>query len=199
VAVRKNSSAARKAAAKKENTEKPAPPWLEGARPKLDPVAPDILGEVHPDLDNLDFDFEGYFARWMARELSHFEEREYQARMVAKFCRDVRDGMVTGPGVEHIAALMMATLRGHRIRLMPWDEPPVSRRSKRAMRIMLAVHQALSEAYDRNEPSPKVTDILRDQAQAHNISFSTAVADYYSVLDDPETPLHNYVMDEWFF
>jgi hypothetical protein len=148
-------------------------------------------------LDDLTFDFEDYFARYLEQSNMPYEEGNefsvitkeegdvFEARVYGMFCRDVFNSVegdtVTLPFwvVNFIAEKLIEGLHGHRWELfmnLPWDVPEyLTPKGLRALGIYSAVEDAL-----RKTPDANVTDLISEEAKKHNVSYETARADYYA-------------------
>lgn len=141
-------------------------------------------GEVY--LNDLDFDFEDYFKRSAAGELSEDESGDHSARVYGMFCRDFfksgGDSAAIQPWVaNYIAKKLYEALRGepwNNIMRLPWDEPTsdLTPKGQRAFETYAHVHNTL-----REQPDAKVTDLIAEAAKNSNVSFETARADYYAM------------------
>lgn len=135
---------------------------------------------------DLDYDFEGYFDRYEKKALTNVEEDDFWARVYGLFCRDVfksgGEPAAVAPWVARaVAERLYDALKGRRwsdAMKLPWDEPTdeYTRRGKRAMGIWSDVSNAL-----KSDPSASVTALLREQAEAHHVSYESARGDYYTI------------------
>jgi hypothetical protein len=146
------------------------------------PIEPD--GLVH--LNDLDFDYEDYFERHGTDRMTPAEAEEFQARIYGMFCRDVfRSGgdmsKVSFWAANYVAERLHEALGGvpwHDIMRLPWDEPTpmFTPKGQRAFDIYAGVKNGGAD-----NPGANVTDLIAQQASAHNVSFETARSDYYTM------------------
>lgn len=152
-----------------------------------DTLDEDDYFEYHKNLGDIDFDFESYFARHKAQELSEEELDEYPARVYALFCSLVYKSHsdpieIPAWAAEYVADRLFSGLMGvpwNEEMKLPWDneaESPLNPRGQRAMSIYVDI-----ENRKTSEPSAKTTDLIAWQAGENNVSFETARADYYAM------------------
>lgn len=138
-------------------------------------------GELH----DLDFDFEGFFARDVS-DLSEEEQAQWPGRIYAFFCSSFyKSGGDTSKIPKWVAAYVADRLFdglqgapwGDTMRL-PWDKPTsyLTPKGERAMDIYAQIENGRKDAPERN-----TTDLIAEAAQAHFVSFETARADYYAM------------------
>ena len=141
-------------------------------------------GLVH--FHDLDFDLEGYFDRYETEQLSEDEKAEFSARVYGLFCRDFFKSGGHPAAIEpwvasYVAKKLFQGLGGvpwNDLMGMPWDEPTpmMTKRGERAFSIYAGIRNSL-HAY----PDAKVSDLLREAAQAHCVSYETDRRDYYAM------------------
>ena len=141
-------------------------------------------GLVH--LHDLDFDFEDYFERFHAGNMSEDERRDFSARVYGMFCRDFFNsggdpGAVQPWAANYIAKNLFQAIGGvpwQDLMGLPWDEPTpyFTQRGQRAFDIYAGVENTLNDTPDAN-----TTDLIYEQAKTHNVSYETARADYYAM------------------
>lgn len=142
--------------------------------------------EPETNLADLSFDFEGYFERHRSGRMSDAEAKEFDARMIGMFCRDVFQG---GPGAVQpwvaraLANGMFRVLQGEEwdsalpMPSIPVDKfSPFSRVEKRALKVYCNITNALTA-----DPTANVTDLLKAEAENLFLAFPTIRADYYEI------------------
>lgn len=144
----------------------------------------DIDNESSPQ--NIDFDFESYFADAKDGLLSEADFEEFPMRVVGMFCRDVfranGDMSKVTPWVaNYIAEQAFKVLGGGSWSEeipMPWY-PKVStetRRGKRANAVYLGIERALKE-----DPDLLLDDLFEEMAETHCIGVKMIKLDYYAL------------------
>jgi hypothetical protein len=127
------------------------------------------------------FDFEGYFERSRARSLTESESEEFHARIIGMFCRDIfKERKPPDWVLEYIANEFSNVLHGKEwvdAFPLPWTQRTsiLSRSEELAAQISCDVANIL-----KDEPSAKVTEIIREVASKHNVSYETARAAWYA-------------------
>ena len=137
------------------------------------------------NLQDLTFDFEDYFERHDAGNMSEDEKRDFSARIYGMFCRDFFNssgdpGAIKPCVANYIAKKLYQVLGGvpwGDIMRMPWDEPTpfLTPRGERALNIYACIENALKDT-----PSANVTNLICEQSSILNVSYETARADYYA-------------------
>ena len=142
--------------------------------------------EPATNLADLTFDFEGYFERHRTGRMPDAEAKEFDARMIGMFCRDVFQG---GPGAvkpwvaKAIANGMFKVLNGEDWDCalpMPWspDFSPFSLVEQRALEVYCAVTNALTA-----NPKAGLVKLLEAEAASRKKAFSTMSGDYYKIKE----------------
>lgn len=144
------------------------------------------VGDGFIHLHDCDFDFDNYFYRHAAGELSEEEEGDFSARVYGMFCRDFfkshGDPAAIQPWVaSYIAKKLHAALAGapwNDIMGLPWDEPTprFTPKGQRAFDTYAHVHNTRL-----GQPNANVTDLIAEAAQKFSVSFETARNDYYTM------------------
>lgn len=139
-------------------------------------------GEIH----DLDFDFENYFKRNKAGELSAEEQREWQARVYGLYCSSYYKSGGDPSAIPswvagYVADRLFDALQGRPWAdnmQLPWDEPEpwLNPKGERAMAIYCGVENG-----KRADAQANTTSLIAAQAEEHNVSYETARADYYAI------------------
>lgn len=132
-------------------------------------------------LSDLTFNYEGYFERSRAKELSEQERDEWHARIMGLFCREIFDGKKPPDWIlNYIAEQFCWVLDGkpwnHAFPL-PWDTPSYSLGSRAeddAMDIFIDISSLI-----KSEPEIKITSAITRVAKTRNVSFEKARAAWY--------------------
>lgn len=137
-------------------------------------------------LDDLKFDFEDYFERFHAGNMSDDEKNDFAARVCGMFCRDFWSSGGKPEAVQpwvmsYIANMLHQSIGGvpwGDLASLPWDATTqfFTPKGQRAFDIYAHVENSLKDTPDAN-----VTDLISEGAKHHNVSYETARADYYAM------------------
>lgn len=141
-------------------------------------------GLIH--LNDLDFDFDDYFSRSAAGELTDGEREEYKARVIGLFCHSVFTsdgdmGKVPFWIANYLAEALHQVLGGvpwNKVLGTPFDpyQSDFTPQGDRAMAIYCNVENAR-----RANPEANITTFIAAEAALHNVSYETARGDYYAI------------------
>lgn len=137
-------------------------------------------GLIH--LEDLSFDFEDYFKRADAEELSQQESIEFPARVIGRYCRDIYARKLPPVWVlDYVAEAFSKVLAGGEWDdelPMPWTVPNTSHFPSRSMLESIEIIAEISRLMQEN-PEVRVTSAITAAATAHNVSYEKARAVWY--------------------
>ena len=132
-------------------------------------------------LDDLEFDFKGYFDRFRSGSLTEIEREEFCARILGMFCRDIFAQRKPPDWVLNFIASEFSNVLYGKPWVdafpLPWTEQTnvLTRAEELAMQIACDVAKIL-----KAEEGAKVTTTISRVASNHNVSYETARAAWYS-------------------
>lgn len=135
-------------------------------------------------LDDLEFDFEGYFDRFRSGSLTAIEREEFCARIMGMFCRDIFAQRKPPDWVLNFVANEFSNVLYGKPWAdafpLPWTErtPVWTRAEELALTIACDIAQIL-----KDDQGAKVTATISRVASNHNVSYETARAAWYTRRD----------------
>lgn len=135
-------------------------------------------------LNDLEYDFEGYFKRHDEGTLSEQESDEFCARAIGWWVRDTYAGKSPPEWIGlYIADQFYKILAGGNWAdefPLPWTEGSQTQwltpKGTRALEIYVGIQSAANDS-----PASNVTDLIYEQAKKYSVSYETARADYYTM------------------
>lgn len=145
-------------------------------------VGDDYLTDGLVHLEDISFDFEDYFKRYWAKEMSEEERAEYHARVMGIYCRDIFAQKKPLDWVlEYIANEFSKILAGGQWNdsfPLPWHPADPIRYGTRADQEALEIYCEIHN-FMRLNPDVKITAAIEAVASGRNVSYEKARAGWY--------------------
>lgn len=137
-------------------------------------------GLIH--LEDMSFDFEDYFVRFRAKELSEQESEEFHARLMGLYCKCVFSGEKPPGWVsDYIANEFCKVLAGgdwNDSFPLPWSPRDKITWGTRAEHDALQIFCDIANLHKQN-PEENITTAIQQVASDHSVSYEKARAAWY--------------------